>query len=183
MSFLPVQAVIDLSLNALTLVDDDPLWATKYDDFGRYAGDESEDDDEMVSAGASALDRIAKAMGGKVVWPIFKECIKPYAVSEKWQLRRAAVLAMSLIVEGCKKVLLPQLRQLASDVVHFIADPHLRVRHIAFRTIGQIILDFTDPEAIETVGGSGTDPYSAVTGKEGESVHPPPASPGALSVL
>jgi importin-5 len=167
--YIFLQAVIDLSLHSLTLVDDDPAWASKSDDFARYAGDESEDDDETASAGAAALDRIAKAMGGKVVWPVFKECVKQYASSSQWQHRRAAVLAMSLVVEGCKRVLLPQIRQLITDVSHFIADPHLRVRHMAFRTLGQIILDFTDPDAIETVGGTGSDPYSAVTGKEGES--------------
>jgi importin-5 len=161
------QAVVDLSLYSLTLVDDDASWVKKADDFARYVGDESEDDDEMASAGASALDRIAKAMGGKVVWPIFKECIKPYAAADRWQLRRAAVIGTSLIVEGCKKVLLPQVRQLVTDIAHFVVDPHLRVRHAALRTLGQIILDFTDPDAIETIGGTGLDPYGAVSGKEG----------------
>lgn len=105
-----VKSVVDLSLHSLTLVYDDPAWASKEDEFGNYVGDESDDDDEMASVAASTLDRLAKALGGKVVWPTFRECAAPYFASPKWQCRRAAVIAMSLIVEGCKRVLLPQVR-------------------------------------------------------------------------
>lgn len=103
-----VKAVLDLSLHALTLIYDDPAWAKKDDEFGSYTGDDSDEDDEMAAFAAGTLDRIAKALGGKIVWPTFKECVAPYFVASDWRHRRAALLAMSLVAEGCKRVLLPQ---------------------------------------------------------------------------
>lgn len=60
-----------------------------------------------------------------------------------------------------------QLRQLVLDTIPFVGDAHPRVRHACLRTLGQLTLDFTDPNAIDTV--SATDPYAPATGREGTS--------------
>ena len=185
-----VKAVMDLCLHSLTQIYDDPAWASKDDAFDNYTGDEHDDDDEMSAYAAATLDRLAKALGGKVVWPTFRECSGPYFASGEWQRRRAALVSLSLILEGCKRTLLPQaggafngtcayaprslvrgfprplqLRQLVLDTVAYAKDPHLRVRHAALRALGQITLDFTDPNALETV--SGADIYASLSSRDG----------------
>ena len=105
-----VKAIIDLCLHSLTLIYDDPAWASKDDEFGSFSGDECDDDDEMAAVASGTLDRLAKALGGKVVWPTFRECVGPYFASGDWKFRRSALLSTSLVAEGCKRTLLPQVR-------------------------------------------------------------------------
>jgi len=113
-------------------------------------GDEAESDSaEMVVAGASALDRIAFGVGGKTLWPLLMEQLAPMLASPDWRQRRAAVLAVALVSEGCKKHLAPQIRSVVQGILPFMADAHPRVRHAAARCMGEMIGDYSNPNATE----------------------------------
>lgn len=118
-------------------------------------GDEAESDSaDMVIAGASALDRLALGVGGKALWPILSEQVAPMLGSADWKHRRAALLAISLVSEGCKKFLAPQVRTVVSGVAGFVRDSHPRVRHAACRCLGEMIGDFSDPNSSEDNNGA-----------------------------
>ena len=77
----------------------------------------------------------------------------------------AIVTLRCFLIDLCLSCVL-QLRQLITDTVPFATDAHIRVRHAALRTLGQLTLDFTDPDAIDTVTAG--DAYAPSTGRDGE---------------
>jgi HEAT-like repeat len=125
-------------------------WAAGEDDPYSMIGDESEGDyEDMVIAGASAIDRLALGVGGKCLWPLLSEQIAPMLGSPDWKQRRAALVAISLASEGCKKFLAPQIKAVVQGVVQFTRDSHPRVRHAAVRCLGEMIGDYSDPSSAE----------------------------------
>ena len=98
-----------------------------------------------AQAAATALDRISVALGGRSVWPTFARALGELMHSADWRARRAGLLGLSLIGEGCRKVLAPQIKDVIKGVLPSVADPHPRVRHAALRCLGQLIVDFSDP--------------------------------------
>ena len=153
-----VKAVIDAALHFLgTSITDDPAWASADENFNSYLGEadgDDEGDDRLKTGAAAALDRISRAIGGKTVWPLFFASVSPMMGSTDWKQRTAGLLALSLIAEGCRKVLAPQIKEIVRSVIPFLSDAHPRVRHAGIRTLGQLIIDFQDPSA--AAGAEGT---------------------------
>lgn len=59
--------------------------------------------------GEQALDRIARAMGGKYTLPVAFTVIPQLLGSSKWQHRHAALMSISAIAEGCQDIMLGEL--------------------------------------------------------------------------
>ncbi|RYG46633.1 hypothetical protein EON67_09345, partial [archaeon] len=87
----------------------------------------------------------------QAMWPVVSAKIAPMLTSSDWKARRAALLAISLVSEGCKKFLVKIIRTVVEGIIPFLSDAHPRVRHVAVRCLGELIGDFSDPSAQEGV--------------------------------
>lgn len=147
-----VKAVIEASLHFLAAsITEEPGWEAAEDNARSFMGETEgadEGDDRLKLAAASGLDRVSRAIGGKTVWPLFHASVAPMMASPDWRQRCAGLLALSLIGEGCRKVLAPGIRDIVLSVLPFMSDAHPRVRHAAIRATGQLVVDFQDPTAV-----------------------------------
>jgi hypothetical protein len=168
-----IDHIIGLALQFLSKAsDDEAAWAAKEEQWGNFLGsggegegeEDDEEDEDMANAAGSALDRLSRAIGGKAMWPLLQEKCGPLLRSADWKQRRAALLALSLAAEGCKRVLAPTIKGIVTAIVPFADDASLRVRHAAARCLGQLILDFSDPTAVEGDEGQTHGPLSMSSG-------------------
>lgn len=141
-----VEHILSLCLRFLSSTEDDDEWQTRDDDPLSFIGDEAESEaSDLLMAGAETSDRLAKAIGGKTLVPLFMSHWGRMTSSGDWKQKRAVLLALALIQDGCKKQMAPTVRQMVQSVVPFLSDPHPRVRHAALRCLGQMAADFSDP--------------------------------------
>jgi len=131
--YLPV--LVPLILKMMTDLDDDDDWSVM---------DEiSEDDNDSNNVVAeSALDRLACSLGGKTMFPHIVQNIPEMMKHPDWKCRHAALMAISAVGEGCQKHMEEMLPFIVDAVLHFISDPHPRVRYAACNAIGQMSTDF-----------------------------------------
>ncbi|KAG0747446.1 hypothetical protein G6F57_000579 [Rhizopus arrhizus] len=129
------QEVIPVAMEMVTDIDDDEEW---------YTTDDIDDDDneENYVMGEGTLDRVARTLGGKAVVPIAFQYIPQMIQSGEWQQRRAALMTISSIGEGCIKVMQPELSNIISMILPSFKDVHPRVRYAACNAIGQMSTDF-----------------------------------------
>ncbi|KAI8992324.1 armadillo-type protein [Pilobolus umbonatus] len=130
-----VQEVIPVALEMITDMDDDETW---------YTADDIDEDDneENYVMGESALDRVARTLGGKVVVPVAFQYIPSMLQSQNWQQRRAGLMAISSIGEGSIKIMKPELSNIINMILPSFKDSHPRVRYAACNAIGQMSTDF-----------------------------------------
>ncbi|XP_062521468.1 importin-5-like isoform X2 [Corticium candelabrum] len=117
-------------------LEDSPNWS-KFDEEV-----DDEDCDSNAIAGETALDRLACALGGKVVLPYVTAAVAPMMANSDWRYRHAAIMAISTIGEGCHSQMLAILSQLVDAILPFLQDPHPRVRFAACNCLGQMAVDF-----------------------------------------
>lgn len=160
-----IEAITRTCIGFLTRVNDDPSWVTKMDNEGAFIGDEAgEEDEELVSQASSTLDRVALGVRGKAFWPLLSNVTGAMLQSADWKHRRAAMLSLALCVEGCKSVVVPQLRAVVQIILPFVNDPHPRVRHATLRCISQFINDMWDPYASHGDDGLAVNPLAVTSG-------------------
>ncbi|KAI7854692.1 armadillo-type protein, partial [Circinella umbellata] len=129
--------VIPVAMEMVTDIEDDEAWYTT-DDL------DEDDNEENYVMGESTLDRVARTLGGKAVVPVAFQYIPQMLQSAEWQQRRASLMAISSIGEGCVKVMKPELANIIQMITPFLKDPHPRVRYAACNAIGQMSTDFAD---------------------------------------
>ncbi|KAI9499421.1 hypothetical protein BDB00DRAFT_796249 [Zychaea mexicana] len=129
--------VIPVAMEMVTDMEDDESWYTT-DDL------DEDDNEENYVMGESTLDRVARTLGGKIVVPVAFQYIPQMLQSSEWQQRRASLMAISSIGEGCVKVMKPELANIIQMIVPYLKDPHPRVRYAACNAIGQMSTDFAD---------------------------------------
>jgi len=78
---------------------------------------EAEDVDSNHVAGEQAVDRIACALGAKSVIPYVFSAIPGMLENPLWQQRHAALMTLSAIGEGCKKLMEKEL----GKILRFLA--------------------------------------------------------------
>ena len=61
---------------------------------------------------------------------------------EDWRHRRAGLMAISIIGEGCIQVLTPNLDKVMQMILPMFRDPHERVRWATCNAVGQLATDF-----------------------------------------
>lgn len=97
----------------------------------------------LYIAAEQAMDRLARALGGKHILPPTFAVLPTYLASEDWTHRHAALMCISAIGEGCVKIMEAELGKILSMVLpHLLRDAHARVRYAACNTIGQMCTDF-----------------------------------------
>lgn len=108
--------------------------------------DECDDDDadNMHVVACHALDRIALALGGRVVLPVIFAAIQRWASSSAWQHRRAALMTIAYAAEGCADALEAHIDAVMQLIVASFSDGHPRVQHAACHVLGQLCTDFSD---------------------------------------
>lgn len=142
-----IEHIVTVSLKYLGYVEDDKQWENQEDDPNAYIGDETANNESsvLVQAGAITIDRLASAIQGQTIIPLFEAQWNNLTVSKDWKDRRTIILAFSLIMEGCKRYLAPNIKNYIDEIVPFLEDPHPRVRHAAVRCLGQMCIDFSEP--------------------------------------
>ena len=155
-----VDQIIPAMLSLMTEIDEDELddhqkgHQKKVDDGNNdstyrkssWSMAEILDDDETSQSVAVvaeiALDRLACALGGKLILPVIFHWLPDMLQSPQWQKRSAAWLALSVIAEGCRKPLEKELTRLVDMIVmRGLRDPHPRVRYACINSIGQMCTD------------------------------------------
>lgn len=117
----------------------------EYDDGWSQREDNDEDEEDSNSdhiIGETALDRLACALGGKIVFPLAINIISQMLQNVDWKQRYAALMAISALGEGCNKQMLPMLDQIITAILPFIGDAHPRVRYAVCIAMGQMASDF-----------------------------------------
>jgi HEAT repeat protein len=139
-----VEQLITACMHMMTEIDDEKEWYEK-DSLSASEGDAAEDDSgySNLEAAQGSLDRIAIALGGKIVVPkAFRYIDQFLQRSDDWRFRYAAIMTINQIGEGCEKHMERQLGDVLKLVVGATKDPHPRVRWAAINCIGQMSTDF-----------------------------------------
>ena len=98
---------------------------------------------ENCVAAEAALDRLACALGGKMVMPHIIQAVPPMLQSKEWKHRYAGLMAISASAEGCKKAMEANLQGIVMACLPYVADEHPRVRFACCNALGQMATDFS----------------------------------------
>ncbi|KAF9129600.1 hypothetical protein BGW39_004001 [Mortierella sp. 14UC] len=130
--------IVPVALEMMTELEEDEDW---------YSTDDLDegDNDENYVIGEHAMDRLARALGGKAMLPVSFVYIPQMLANESWKTRHAALFAVSAIGEGCVRIMEAELGKIIGMVLPFLRDPHPRVRYAACNAIGQMSTDFAGP--------------------------------------
>ena len=129
-------SVIPVCLEWMTDREDEESWHTT------NTLDEDESSENHV-VGEQAMDRVARALGGKSVLPItFNYVPTMLGNGDRWQSRVAGLLAISAIAEGCVKIMAVELDKILKLILPYLRDPHPQVRWAACNAVGQLSTDF-----------------------------------------
>jgi len=89
------------------------------------------------------LDRVCLALNGESIVPdIFRPIYELLGNKQDWKCRHVALMALSMIGEGCYEYIAPSLDQVANLVFPLFLDEHPRVRWAAANAAGQMSTDF-----------------------------------------
>lgn len=121
----------------MTDLEEDDNWSFTEND------DDEQDSESNHIIGETSLDRLACALGGKIVFPIAINVISQMLQNTDWKQRYAALMAISALGEGCHKQMLPMLSQIVGVILPFVTDSHPRVRYAVCNALGQMASDFS----------------------------------------
>jgi len=130
-----VPELLNQCLILMVDLEEDPDWFESDDT-------DEDDDDSNATIGETSLDRLACALGGKMVLQSCLQYISPMLQSNDWKFRHAGLMAISTIGEGCHKQMEAILEQIVDTILPFLRDPHPRVRYAACNALGQLSSDF-----------------------------------------
>lgn len=132
-----LESVLPIVLNMMTQLDEDII------DWNNTK--EEEDDDIDISnsdIGEESLDRLAISLGGKLMVPALFSLLPSMLSNSDWRYRHTGLMSLSIIGEGCHKLLNPNLPDVIKNILPFFNDSHPRVRWAACNTVGQMSTDF-----------------------------------------
>ncbi|GMR32385.1 hypothetical protein PMAYCL1PPCAC_02580 [Pristionchus mayeri] len=130
--------ILTCCLQMMTELDDDITEWLAVDDVDA----EDIDEEETVAVGESSLDRIACALNGKIIVPIFLQLANQLLLDSDWKKRHAGLMGLSTIGEGCQRTMEPTIVEIVRSITPFLKDPHPRVRYAACNALGQMSSDF-----------------------------------------
>lgn len=107
------------------------------------ASSEVDEDSESISLAAErSLDRLALSLGGDSVLPYAVRFIPQMFEGGNWKMQHAALMAISVISEGCHDEMIPELKSFLDLVIPMLSSHHPRVQWAACNAIGQMSTDF-----------------------------------------
>uniref|UniRef100_A0A0N5CCH7 TOG domain-containing protein n=1 Tax=Strongyloides papillosus TaxID=174720 RepID=A0A0N5CCH7_STREA len=132
-----IPEMVRICMTFMTYIDDDISdWC--FNDSPDICDDEEED----YSVGESSLDRLSCALGGKSLLQHLLALASEYLKSSDWKHRHAAIMAISVSGEGCKRQMEPHIENVVDTILPYLKDEHPRVRYAACNAIGQMSTDF-----------------------------------------
>lgn len=106
---------------------------------------EEAEEDNSNAAGTSVaqqgIDRICSVYSGDDIVPIVFAQIPQFISNQDWKYRYAALMAISMITEGCRDVLLPHAEKIIQMILPTHLDQHPRVRWAFSNAVGQLSTD------------------------------------------
>lgn len=102
-------------------VEEDESWLNAVDETDEDAGEGPDFD-----VAKESLDRIAQALPSKSFLPMIMPILQAHLSDGDWRKRHGALMALSMIAEGCAKPLKGHLNDLAQVVVQGASDSHYR---------------------------------------------------------
>uniref|UniRef100_A0A0N4ZZG2 TOG domain-containing protein n=1 Tax=Parastrongyloides trichosuri TaxID=131310 RepID=A0A0N4ZZG2_PARTI len=132
-----IPEMVKICMTLMTAVDEDiSEWCVN------DSPDAAEDEEEDYTVGESSLDRFSCALGGKSLLQPLLSLAGEYLKSSDWKYRHAAIMALSVSGEGCKRQMEPIIENIISTILPYLKDDHPRVRYAACNAIGQMSTDF-----------------------------------------
>lgn len=107
------------------------------------------DQDDMLSALClgekieTCMDKVSLSLGGKVLMPHIITPIHELLSSSEWTHVYAAIMALSLIAEGCKKQFLQNVKEIVELILPHLSSQHPRIRWVACHAIGSLSHDLS----------------------------------------
>ncbi|TGO38032.1 hypothetical protein BHYA_0083g00110 [Botrytis hyacinthi] len=101
-----------------------------------------EESDLNHVAGEQCMDRLANKLGGSIILAPTFNWLPRMMLSEAWRDRHAALMAISAISEGCRDLMIGELKTVLELVVPALSDQHPRVRWAGCNALGQMSTDF-----------------------------------------
>ncbi|KIK57273.1 hypothetical protein GYMLUDRAFT_263322 [Collybiopsis luxurians FD-317 M1] len=108
------------------------------------AGSSATENDSPPALYEQSLDRLACAMGGKVILPPSFQYIPMMMANYDWRSRHAGLMAIAAIAEGTGKVMANELGRVVALVTPMFKDSHPRVRYAACQCVGQLCTDIEE---------------------------------------
>ncbi|XP_076311262.1 importin-5-like isoform X6 [Tachypleus tridentatus] len=130
-----IAQLVPLVFNMMIDLEDEDNWA-----FSEEILDDDNDSNPVV--GETGLDRLACALGGKVMLPLVINILPAMLSSADWKHRHAGLMAVSAIGEGCHRHMEASLPQLVDGILPYLQDPNPRVQYAACNALGQMSTDF-----------------------------------------
>mmetsp|Transcript_18477 Transcript_18477/g.71333 ORF Transcript_18477/g.71333 Transcript_18477/m.71333 type:complete len:1096 (+) Transcript_18477:130-3417(+) len=124
---------VPVLLSMMVRINDNPRW---------NEGEKFDVDDSEPDVASESLDRLALALGGDQLVSVLFNGITAMLSDQAWQSRQAALMAISVVGEGCAKVLTPNLDRVMNIIMPTCQDPEPRVRWAFCNTVGQMATDF-----------------------------------------
>jgi len=129
-----LQKFIALLLTMMSQIEDNDEW---------NLGEQYDIEEEEREIGNYSLDRLALSIRVRVVQVLFEDSFLPRMLQNNdWRMRHTALIAISLVGEGCADAIKQNLEQVVQMILPSFQDNHERVRWAACNTIGQMATDF-----------------------------------------
>mmetsp|Transcript_4208 Transcript_4208/g.6242 ORF Transcript_4208/g.6242 Transcript_4208/m.6242 type:complete len:1084 (+) Transcript_4208:42-3293(+) len=128
---------------------------THMDEWGKGTK-EKDPDDEDFCMGWDTLDYLSTFLGPSLVLSSVFPLIERTIGSKNWIEKHAAISALTAMMAGCEKLLLPKLGNLISTIAPMAKDSkqHVRVRWAAINCLGRMCLIFKAQQKYgKTIGG------------------------------
>ncbi|KAG8842257.1 hypothetical protein FRB91_004278, partial [Serendipita sp. 411] len=111
---------------------------------------DTDDEDEETPArlGVRALDALATSLPPQQVFPRLHELVTQYSHDADSNKRKAALMALGVVMEGCSEFIRPHMNQVWPFVDNGLKDPDASVRKAACTAVG-CITEWLDEECIE----------------------------------
>ncbi|XP_013780072.1 importin-5-like [Limulus polyphemus] len=113
-----ITQLVPLIFNMMIDLEEEEDWA-----FSDETLDDDNDSNPMV--GESGLDRLACALGGKVMLPLVVNILPTMLTSADWKHRYAGLMAIAAVGEGCHRHMEASLPEIVDGILPYLQDPVL----------------------------------------------------------